>query len=55
VTALNQGKYTAGVDGVKMVRGRKGMNKKLRLSLLKDINISKKPSPIKRVHIPKSI
>jgi len=54
VTTLNQGKYTAGVDGVKMVRGKKGINKKLRLSLLKDINISKKPSPIKRVYIPKS-
>jgi len=54
VTTLNQGKYTAGADGVKMVRGREGRNKKLRASLLKDINISKKPSPIKRVYIPKS-
>jgi len=54
VTTLNQGKYTAGVDGVKMVRGREGTNKKLRLSLFKDINISKKPSPIKRVYIPKA-
>jgi len=54
VTTLNQGKYTAGIDGVKMVRGREGVNKKSRLSLLKDINISKKPSPIKRVYIPKS-
>jgi len=53
VTTLNQGKYTAGVDGVKMVRGRKGRNDKLKLSLLKDINISKKPSPIRRVYIPK--
>jgi len=53
VTSLNQGKYTAGVDGVKMVRGRKGINDKLKLSLLKDINISKKPSPIRRVYIPK--
>ena len=54
VTTLNQGKYTAGADGVKMVRGREGMNKEVRASLLKDINISKKPSPIKRVYIPKS-
>jgi len=54
VTTLNQGKYTAGVDGVKMIRGREGKNKKLRTSLLKDINIAKKPSPIKRVYIPKS-
>jgi len=54
VTTLNQGRYTAGVDGVRMIKGKKGINKKLRLSLLKDINISKKPSPIKRVYIPKS-
>jgi len=54
VTTLNQGKYTAGVDGVKMIRGRKGINDKLKLSLLKDINLSKKPSPIRRVYIPKS-
>jgi RNA-directed DNA polymerase len=53
VTTLNQGKYTSGVDGVKMIRGREGKNKKLRTSLLKDINIAKKPSPIKRVYIPK--
>jgi len=63
VTTLNQGKYTAGVDGVKMIRGRKGKNEQLRLSLLKDINIkdagfayvfSKKPSPFSWVYIPKS-
>jgi len=54
VTTLNQGKYTAGIDGVRMIRGREGKNNKLKLSLLKDINISKKPSPIKRVYIPKS-
>jgi len=54
VTTLNQGKYTAGIDGVKMIRGRKGKSDALRLSLLKDINISKKPSPIRRVYIPKS-
>jgi len=47
------GKYTAGIDGVKMVRGREGINDKLKLSLLKEINISKKPSPIRRVYIPK--
>jgi len=54
VTTLNQGKYTAGIDGVKMTRGRKGRNDKLKLSLLKDINISKKPSPFRWVYIPKS-
>jgi len=45
VTTLNQGKYTAGVDGVKMIRGRKGKNEALRLSLLKDINIKTQALP----------
>ena len=53
VTAQNQGKYTAGTDRVKMIRGREGKNKKLRLSLLNAIDIRKNPSPIKRVYIPK--
>jgi len=53
VTTLNQGKYTAGVDGVRMIRGRKRKNEQTRKSLLSDIDISKKPSPIKRVSIPK--
>jgi len=54
VTSLNQGKYTGGTDKVRMIRGREGINRKLRLSLLNDINIKKKPSPIKRVYIPKA-
>ena len=54
VTSLNQGKYTAGTDGVRMIRGREGKNKTLRLSLLNAIDIKKNPSPIKRVYIPKS-
>lgn len=53
VTTHNQGKYTAGVDGVRMIRGRKGKNEQLRLFLLDAIDIKKKPSPIKRVFIPK--
>ena len=53
VTAENNGRYTAGVDGVKMIRGRKEINEQLRLSLLNAIDISKKPSPIRRVYIPK--
>jgi len=53
MTALNQGRYTPGTDGVRMTRGREGHNKRLRLSLLNEINIKKKPSPIKRVYIPK--
>ena len=53
VTTLNQGKYTAGTDRVRMIRGREGINKRLRQSLLNDIDIKKRPLPIKRVHIPK--
>ncbi|TET24698.1 MAG: group II intron reverse transcriptase/maturase [Candidatus Bathyarchaeum sp.] len=54
VTSLNQGKYTAGTDGVKLVKGRSRENEELRVVFLKEINIKKKPSPIKRVFIPKS-
>lgn len=53
VTAHNQGRYTAGVDRVRMIRGRKGRNEQLRLSLLNDIDIKKTPSSIRRVYIPK--
>jgi len=54
VTSLNQGKYTAGTDRVKLVKGRSKENGELRMVLLNSINIKKKPSPIKRVFIPKS-
>jgi RNA-directed DNA polymerase len=54
VTSLNQGKYTAGSDKVKLVKGRSKENGELRMTLLNGINIKKKPSPIKRVFIPKS-
>jgi len=54
VTANNQGRHTAGVDEVRMIRRRQGKNEQLRLSLLNDIDIKKKPSPIRRVFIPKS-
>jgi len=53
VTASNQGKYTAGTDGVRMIRGREGINGQIRLSLLDAINVKKEPSPIRRVYIPK--
>ena len=54
VTSLNQGKYTAGTDRVKLVKGRSKENGELRVELLNSINIKKKPSPINRVFIPKS-
>ncbi|MFQ6039729.1 MAG: reverse transcriptase domain-containing protein, partial [Candidatus Poribacteria bacterium] len=53
VTAENKGRYTAGVDGIRMLRGRKGINEQTRLSLFNAINIKKRPSPIRRVFIPK--
>jgi len=53
VTSLNQGKYTAGSDRVKLAKGRSKENGELRLALLNGINIKKRPSPIKRVSIPK--
>jgi len=53
VTSQNKGRYTAGIDGVKMLKGRKVRNKQVQMSLLNNINIEKKPSPIRRVLIPK--
>lgn len=53
VTYLNQGKYTAGTDRVKLEKGKSKDNGELRVELLNSINIKKKPSPIKRVFIPK--
>ena len=53
VTVQNKGRYTAGIDGVKMLKGKKGINKQLQISLLNAINIKKKPSPIRRAFIPK--
>jgi len=41
VTSLNQGKYTAGTDGVKLVKGRSKENEELRVELLNGINIKK--------------
>jgi len=53
VTSLNRGKYTAGSDRVRLEEGKSKENGELRVELLKSINIKKKPSPIKRVFIPK--
>jgi len=53
VTHINKGKYTAGSDRVKLEKGKSKENGELRVELLNSINIKKKPSPIKRVFIPK--
>ena len=54
ITIHNQGKYTAGVDGYKIPKeATKAEQDKIRLQLLNEIDIFKKPSLIKRVYIPK--
>ena len=53
VTTQNKGRYTAGIDGMKMKKGNKDRNEQTRLCLLNKINVKKSPSPIKRVLIPK--
>ena len=54
ITQRNQGKYTAGVDGISMSKdhNRKTQNQ-MRLKLMDKIDIGKKPDPIRRVFIPK--
>ena len=52
VTRTNNGKHTAGVDGVKTPRD-KQLADMFRRRLLKDIDVRRKPSPIRRTYIPK--
>lgn len=54
ITRRNKGKYTAGVDGIAIPKksGREVQNA-LRLKLLDEIDIFKKPDQIRRVYIPK--
>ena len=54
ITQRNQGKYTAGVDGI-VIPKQTGRNKQnaIRLNLLDNIDIYKKPDQIRRVYIPK--
>jgi RNA-directed DNA polymerase len=49
---VNEGRYTAGVDKVAIPR-EKEEQEAVRLRLYQEIDISRKPSPIKRVFIPK--
>ena len=52
VCEVNSERHTAGVDGVKMPKD-KEERRKLMISLIDEIDIKKKPSPIRRVYIPK--
>ena len=54
ITQHNQGKYTAGVDGMAIPKkAEREHQNKLRLEILEDIDILKKPDNIRRVYIPK--
>lgn len=54
ITIRNQGKYTAGIDGISIPREDRGLQHDIRLKLLNEIDIVRKPDPIRRVFIPKS-
>ena len=53
ITQRNQGKYTAGIDGIALPKGEREAQHSMRLKLLENIDIGKTPDPIKRVFIPK--
>ncbi len=53
ITRINKGKYTAGVDGIKMPKGDIKLQSQIRHNMLDKIDIMKKPDPIRRVYIPK--
>jgi RNA-directed DNA polymerase len=54
ITAENEGRHTAGVDGIRIEKdGSREDKTRQRLELLKGINIERKPLPIRRVYIDK--
>ena len=53
ITTENTGKNTAGVDGISTPKD-KAERDNFRLHMLSKIDITKKPDPIKRTHIPKA-
>jgi len=53
VTRTNAGKHTAGVDGIATPKDRAEADR-LRQRLLAEVDIRKRPLPIRRVYIPKS-
>ena len=54
VATLNQGKNTAGVDGITLPKGNRQKAHAMKLRLLKEIDINAKPDNIRRVYIPKA-
>ena len=54
ITQRNQGKYTAGVDGIAIPKNQsRNVQNQLRLKMLDKIDINKNPDSIRRVFIPK--
>lgn len=53
ITQRNQGKYTAGVDGIAIPKKDRKHQNQIRLQLLDQIDIGKRPDSIRRVYIPK--
>ena len=54
ITQRNQGKYTAGIDGIAIPKDQnRNVQNQMRLKLLDKIDIGKRPDPIRRVYIPK--
>ena len=54
VATLNQGKNTAGVDGIALPKSDKPKADAMKLKLLKEIDINAQPDNIRRVYIPKT-
>jgi RNA-directed DNA polymerase len=54
ITQRNAGKYTAGVDDIKIPYGTRAEQNAVRLSLLDEIDIQRKPDNIRRTFIEKS-
>ena len=52
ITKTNEGRYTSGVDKVAIPREKEEQDA-VRLRLFREIDVSRKPSPIRRVLIPK--
>ena len=53
ITQRNKGKKTAGIDGIYIPNGDRDLQYQLRLKLLDEIDILRKPDPIKRAFIEK--
>ena len=54
VATMNQGKNTAGIDGIALPKGNKPKADAMKLRLLNEIDINAEPDNIRRVYIPKA-